>query len=100
MKLISKLSKFMTRAKKNENLKKYAKLQTIFKGNNSTMRTHVSRMGMCHYNIYREKCIEGDIDMHTRCIPEEEEERLAGNPNGQYCIILTLGSWEFYDSIM
>ncbi|KAG1866727.1 hypothetical protein F4604DRAFT_1682795 [Suillus subluteus] len=39
-------------AKKNENLKKYAKLQTIFKGNNSTMRTH------------------------------EEEECLAGNPNG------------------
>ncbi|KAG1724900.1 uncharacterized protein EDB91DRAFT_1255039 [Suillus paluster] len=34
------------------NPKKHGKLQTIFKGNNTAMRTHIQRMGMSHYCRY------------------------------------------------
>jgi hypothetical protein len=31
---------------------KYAKLQTVFMGSTSSLRTHISWMGMGHYNWY------------------------------------------------
>jgi hypothetical protein len=65
---------------KKKNPKKHSKLQTFFKGNNTTMRNHIARMGMSvelgHYNIYRQKCLEGKVEMHSRCMPDEEVERL------------------------
>jgi len=71
---------------KKKNPKKHAKLQTIFKGNNTTMRNHIARMGMLkelgHYNTYREKCMEGEIEMQARCIPDEERERLRREVGG------------------
>ena len=44
------------------------------------MRNHIACMGMSdgvgHYNTYREKCMEGKIEMQARCIPDEECKRL------------------------
>jgi hypothetical protein len=65
---------------KKKNPKKHVKLQTIFKGNNTTMRNHIARMGMSdelgHYNTYWEKCMEGEIEMQAHCIPDEEPKHL------------------------
>ena len=84
-----------TREIKKKNPKKHAKLQTIFKGNNTTMRNHITRMGMSnelgHYNTYWEKCLEGKIEMQTCCIPDEECKRLqhdVGMPE-QYVTYVT-----------
>lgn len=73
--------------KKTSNPIKYAKLQTLFKGNNTTMRTHVSRMGMDHYDVYREKCIAAEIEMQERCMPQEEIDRLNEKfDSGKQCV--------------
>jgi hypothetical protein len=65
---------------KKKNPKKYTKLQTIFKGNNTTMHNHIAQMGMSnelgHYNLYRQKCLEGEIEMQAHCILDNERERL------------------------
>ncbi|GBE77502.1 hypothetical protein SCP_0103770 [Sparassis crispa] len=42
-------------ALKKSNHVKFGKLQTMFKGNHSTMRTHIARQGMSHYNVYQER---------------------------------------------
>jgi hypothetical protein len=73
----SELTEAFRGLKKSEPIK-YKAIQTIFKGNNTAMRTHVSRAGMGHYNIYRDKCVKLGIAMDERCIPKEEAQRLSG----------------------
>jgi len=77
-------------------MQKHAKLQTIFQGNNMTMCNHIACKGMSdelgHYNKYRERCMEGEIEMWAPCIPDDECEHLqhqAGMSDnaGQYVVI-------------
>jgi len=35
-------------------------------------------MGMSHYGQYREKCLQQELDMDERCIPQEELDHLEG----------------------
>lgn len=59
----------------------------------SPLHTHISRMGMGHYNWYQECCIMKDLEMHNWCIPEEELDCLAGKSDSkeQYvCSVLWL----------
>jgi hypothetical protein len=63
---------------RNANPIKHSKLQTIFKGNYTAMCTHIKRMGMSHYQQYREKCLQQDIEMDEQCAPQEELDRLDG----------------------
>ena len=61
-----------TREVKKKNMKRHEKFQTIFRGNNTTMHNHIAHMGMSdelgHYNTYREKCKEGEIEMQAHSI--------------------------------
>lgn len=61
---------------------KYGKLQLIFTGNTTSLRNHIARMGMDHYDLYRERCIEQDIEMSERCVPTDEKARLEGKGDG------------------
>ncbi|KAG0695465.1 hypothetical protein DFH29DRAFT_1005443 [Suillus ampliporus] len=70
------------------NLKKHGKLQTIFKGNNTTMHTHIQCMGMSHYRRYRKKCVQQDINMDEQCVPQEELDRLEGKATNMQQSIL------------
>ncbi|KAG1834972.1 hypothetical protein DFJ58DRAFT_847502 [Suillus subalutaceus] len=70
------------------NSKKHSKLQTIFKGNNTATHTHIQCMGMSHYCQYQEKCVQQNIDMDERCVPQEELDRLEGKaPDTQHSIL-------------
>ncbi|KAI0792274.1 hypothetical protein C8Q75DRAFT_804679 [Abortiporus biennis] len=64
---------------------KKLKIQDVFTGNVTTLRTHVSRMGMTHYGVYAAYCIENKIEMHLWALPDEEREQLEqleeGNKN-------------------
>jgi hypothetical protein len=66
--------------------KKHGKLQTVFLGNNTTMCNHINRMGMSvemgHYVTYRQRCLDGGIEMNERCIPAEEVARLTQGAEG------------------
>ena len=59
------------------------------------MHNHIAQMGMSielgHFNIYRQKCLEGEIEMQERCIPDDERkhlEREAGmSDNLEWCVV-------------
>jgi hypothetical protein len=46
-------------------------------------------MGMSHYNTYRTKCLEENIDMDEQCIPPDEVDRLAEGGD-RYCLSFML----------
>ena len=60
------------------NPKKHGKLQTIFKGNNTAMHTHIQHMGMSHYHWYHEMCMQQSIDIDEWCVLQEELDHLEG----------------------
>ena len=39
-------------------------------------------MGMDHYDLYWERCIEQDIEMSERCVPADEKAQLEGKGDG------------------
>ena len=52
-------------------------IQIVYKGNFSTFCTHISRKDMeTHYSRYRKACVEKGYDLHERCVPPKEKERL------------------------
>ena len=52
-------------------------MQTLYRGNYSSMRKHISRSNMeTHYNIYRMSCTQQQISMHELAMPPEEKERI------------------------
>jgi len=66
--------------------RKHGKLQAIFFVKNTTMCNHINRMGMGqemgHYLTYRQRCLEGDIEINERSIPPEELACLAQAAGG------------------
>lgn len=52
-------------------------MQTVYRGNYSLMRKHISRSNMeTHYNIYRMSCIQQQVSMHELAMPPQEKERI------------------------
>ena len=59
------------------------------------MRNHITQMGMSielgHFNIYRQKCLEGEIEMQERCIPDDErkclEHEAGTSDNIEQCVV-------------
>jgi hypothetical protein len=60
--------------RKNNNPGRYFKLQTEFTGSFTSLRTHIARSGMDHFEIYRTKCTQQKILLNERAIPKEEAE--------------------------
>jgi hypothetical protein len=68
------------------------------------MRNHIARMGMSielgHYNIYRQKCLEGEIEMQARCIPDDERKRLereaSMSDNIERCVVPIVACYDQY----
>jgi hypothetical protein len=76
------------RRRKTEKPQKYAGLRCTFKGNVTTLWTHIAREGMDHFTIYRDACIRGGISINERAIPQEEKDRKLGlnQPDGSQCV--------------
>ncbi|RDB19757.1 hypothetical protein Hypma_013237 [Hypsizygus marmoreus] len=68
----------LCRKLKDANPGKYHKLQTIFKGNVTALRSHIARQGMDHYNHYRAACVAQGLTPQERAIPEDEMNRKTG----------------------
>lgn len=52
-------------------------IQIIYKGNFSTLRTHISQKSQhTHYDRYREACVTKWIEMNKRSVPAKEKEQL------------------------
>ena len=52
------------------------------------LHTHVSWMGMSHYNRYHVKCVHEKIDMDEQCIPPDEVDCLA--EGGKWYLLLVI----------
>ncbi|KAF8150545.1 hypothetical protein B0H34DRAFT_801492 [Crassisporium funariophilum] len=77
---------------KMEKPQKYAGLRCTFKGNVTTLRTHIAQEGMDHFTIYCDGCIRGGISINKHAIPQEEKDCKLGlnQPDGSQSMQNTL----------